>query len=267
GLDKSLKKIRKILDNCVEKGYEKLRPIDAYDIIMHTSDAVLSGGIRRSATLCLFSLEDEEMISAKTGNWYINNPQRARSNNSALLVRNTTPKKKFMDLIDSIQQFGEPGIIFADDTETLYNPCVEISLYGYDEEGRSGIQMCNLSEINMGNVVDEKDFYNRCRAASILGTFQAAYTDFGYLGKITQGIVEKEALIGVSMTGMMDTPKIAFNPDILREGARIVKETNKRIAEIIGINQAARTTCVKPAGSTSCILNTSSGIHPCHAKR
>lgn len=270
GLENSLENVRRILDECVNKNEEKsnrLSPIQCYDIIMHISDSVLSGGIRRSATLCLFSLDDEEMINAKTGDWYIKNPQRARSNNSALLLRDQIPEEKYMKLIESVKQFGEPGLIFADSTETLYNPCCEISLYGYNENGTSGMQFCNLSEINMGNVVNEQDFFDRCRAASILGTFQAAYTDFGYLGKVTQDIVEREALIGVSMTGMMEIPELSFSPEILSKGARIVKETNAYIADIIGINHAARTTCVKPAGSTSCILGTSSGIHPCHSKR
>ena len=267
GLEASLKKIREVLNDCLEKGMTKLRPIDAYDIIMHSSDAVLSGGIRRSATISLFSLDDEEMITSKTGDWYIKNPQRARSNNSVLLIRNKTPEEKYMNLIKSVKQFGEPGVIFADNTETLYNPCCEISMRAYDTDGKSGFQKCNLSEINMATVTSEKDFLDRCRAASILGTFQAAYTDFGYLGKITQSIVEREALIGVSMTGMMDSPDISFNPDILEKGARMVKETNAYVAKMLGINTAARTTCVKPAGSTSCILGTSSGIHPCHAER
>lgn len=263
GLKSSLDKVREILDS----SGSKLKPIECYDIIMHISDAVLSGGIRRSATLCLFSLDDEDMINAKTGDWYIKNAQRARSNNSALLLRDEIQEDKYMKLIESVKQFGEPGLIFSDSKETLYNPCVEISLYGYDKNGTSGIQFCNLSEINMGNVENEKDFYERCKAASTLGTFQAAYTDFNYLGKVTQDIVELEALIGVSMTGMMDTPTISFDSRILAEGARIVKETNRIVAKLIGINQAARTTCVKPAGSTSCILGTSSGIHPCHSTR
>lgn len=268
GLQSSLEKVRKILNSSVNgKKQYNLSPIQCYDIIMHISDAVLSGGIRRSATLCLFSLDDEEMIAAKTGDWYIKNPQRARSNNSALLRRDQIPEEKYMKLIESVKQFGEPGLIFSDSTETLYNPCVEISLYAYDKNGISGIQFCNLSEINMGSVETEKDFLERCRAASIMGTFQAAYTDFGYLGKVTQDIVEREALIGVSMTGMMDSPSIAFDPKILEKGARIVRETNALVSKLLGIKQAARTTCVKPAGSTSCILGTSSGIHPCHSTR
>lgn len=626
GLRSSIDKIRELLERCIKEGRTRLRPIDAYDILMHCSDAVLSGGIRRAATIALFSLEDEEMIKAKTGDWYITNPQRARSNNSALLLRDSTPKEKFMDMIESVKQFGEPGMIFADNKETLFNPCVpddtwvmtsegsrqvrdliekpftavvdgkeyksptgfvktghkqvykiitkegyevratdnhkimtadrdwvelknleagdritihdhserkldiketpnfakgwiigslygdgtfhypteraclcywgenrhemrdkayeyfkqlnwitpqsrggyesknvevgkivvenarmhgesqkyiskgkvlldqvekesmsfqagflrgifdadgsvqgtqkkgisirltsnsldtlkrvqrmalrlgvygkiyrerrpegeymlpdgkggmkmfhckavhefiisrssiqmynqnigfnekekqtkldtlldsykrrpygskyvaeivdivpdevcdvydctveevhafdangvyvhncvEISLYGYDSAGNSGIQMCNLSEINMGIIKSPEDFYKACEAGAILGTLQAGYTDFGYLGKVTQSIVEREALTGVSMTGMMDTPEIAFNPETLRTGAEKVKEVNKKLAAIIGINQASRTTCVKPAGSTSCILGTASGIHPRHAKR
>jgi hypothetical protein len=617
GLSNSLKKIRDIFDECIKNGFDRLRTIDAYDIIVHSSDAVLSGGIRRSATIALFSLDDEDMIKAKTGDWYIKNPQRARSNNSALLLRDKTPEKQYMDLIQSVKQFGEPGIIWTDNTETLYNPCVpddtwiltadgskqvkdlinvpflavvdgkeyecktgfiktgenkqvykiithegfevratnnhkfftaerdwvelkdlmigdkislndhsertftidiqsdnfvkgwligtvygnasfdyfdknisfyytgnnrysmreylykyanqlrlnnfsetnfsdyenesrnvnglliknkdlfviatnyinkghilsdtiekesllfqcgflrglfdmnsviedyknkglcicltctivdslkivqrmllrlgiygviyeqrryvgdtmipiyeliinkasmqvyknnvgfndlekkdrlnsilssykrrpygsrytaeildiiksdkcdvydctvddihafdanglyahncvEISLYGYDSKGQSGFQFCNLTEINMGTVENELDFYERCKAASILGTFQAAYTDFGYLGEVTENIVKREALLGVSMTGMMDTPDISFDPIILEKGANIVKQINEKVAKIIGINKASRTTCIKPAGSTSCILGTSSGIHPCHSKR
>ena len=267
GLRLTLQKIKDILENCVKMGFTKLRPIDAYDIIVHSSDAVLSGGIRRAATICIFSLEDEEMIQAKTGDWYIKNAQRARSNNSVMLIRDEIKKDHYMNLIESVKQFGEPGLIFSSNKETLFNPCVEISLYAYDKNGQSGIQMCNLCEMNMSNVVDEVDFYERCKAASILGTLQAAYTDFGYLGDITKNIVEKEALLGVSMTGMMDNPLISFNPVFLEKGASIIKEINKEMAEMIGINQAARTTCIKPAGTTSCILGTSSGIHPCYSER
>ena len=517
--------------------------VETYDIEVEGNHNFICEGVlvHNSATLCLFSLDDTEMIGAKTGDWYIKNPQRARSNNSVLLLRDNTPEEKYMNLITSVKQFGEPGIIWADNTETLYNPCVpsdtwvftsegskqvsdligkpfmaivdgkeyecktgfiktgenkqvykiitkegfevkatdnhkiltadkywvelkdlivgdkitindhsdrklcininsedfskgftkgclfvnkfsilesrnysqestdsiekssfdlqagflsgclnscvirkvdkeisislkyllfglkiiqrvalrfgiyskiytesykydlqeselviknsslhlflnitkegkegndckeirrfygsnytatiidifavekcdvydctvddvhafdanglyvhncvEISLYGYDSEGNSGIQMCNLSEINIASVNTENDFYDRCKSASILGTFQAAYTDFGYLGKITQNIVEKEALIGVSMTGMMENPSIAFNPEILEKGATIVKQINEKVAKIIGINKASRTTCIKPSGSTSCILGTSSGIHPSHADR
>lgn len=249
------------------KTLKKLRPIDAYDIVMHASDAVLSGGVRRSATLCMFSIDDDEMTKAKTGNWFIDNPQRARSNNSVLLLRNETPKEKFLEIMQSVKEFGEPGFIWADSTESLYNPCVEINLYGYDESGNSGWQACNLCEINGRKLKTKEDFRIACEAAAILGTMQAAYTDFAYLGEVTKRIVEKEALLGVSITGMMDNPELIFDAAVQREMAQYILDVNEQTAKKIGINPAARATCVKPAGTTSCILGTSSGIHPHHAKR
>jgi ribonucleoside-triphosphate reductase len=263
GLTNSIEQIRKILNNTTNK----LKTIECYDIIMHISDAVLSGGVRRSATICIFSADDYEMITAKTGDWYIKNPQRGRSNNSVLLLRDKTTANQFNDIIESVKQYGEPGFIWAENTESLYNPCCEINMYAYDEKGNSGFSFCNLSEINMSNVTTEEDFYERCKNASILGTLQASYTDFGYLGETTRKIVEREALIGVSMTGMMDCPKLAFDPEILKKGAQVVKETNEYVAKMLGINPAARTTCVKPAGTTSCIFNTASGIHPRYARK
>jgi ribonucleoside-triphosphate reductase len=267
-LANAVEHIRKILNRCFENGQTKLRPIDAYDIIMHSSDAVLAGGVRRSATICVFSPDDDEMIKAKTGNWFIDNPQRGRSNNSVMLLRNKTTKEQFSEIMKSVKSFGEPGFVWSDSTEVIFNPCVEISLYPVDEvTGKTGWEFCNLCEINMKDVPTEQDFYDACRAGAILGTLQAGYTDFKYLGEITERIVKREALLGVSMTGMMDNPKIAFNPKILQNGATIVRKTNQALAKKIGINPAARTTCVKPAGSTSCVLGTASGIHPHHAKK
>jgi len=627
-LKKSLELIKKLLDRCISQGQTKLRPIDAHDIICNASDAVLAGGIRRSALISVFSSDDEEMVTAKTGNWFIDNPQRGRANNSALLLRKETKKEDFQKIMESVKNFGEPGFVWADSTEIVYNPCCvpgdtwvltsegskqaedlldipftaivdgksyecktgffksgtkqvykiitdegfevratedhkimtaddewveikdlevgdkinvhdhsssdckintesddfakgwilgslygngtfhyprksaylcywgetrhemqemankyleqlnmltshskggcesscvdvgkitiqnrelfriakkyinrgkilteevekeslefqagflrgwfdadgsvqgtqnkgvsirlvsvglhalkraqrmalrlgiygkiyqermpegermlpdgngglklfhckatheliisrssmkvyqervgfhespkteklatilssykrrpsgskyvveiteivkdevcdvydcavedihafdangfyvhncEIALYPVDEKtGEVGFQACNLCEINMKDIKSPEEFYDACRAGAILGTLQAGYTKFEYLSEASQRIIEREALLGVSMTGMCDNPKIAFNPEVLRKGARIVKETNKRIAKQIGINPSARTTCVKPAGSTSCILGTSSGIHPSHSKR
>jgi ribonucleoside-diphosphate reductase alpha chain len=266
GLKASLEKIRTVLNKAV-KSSDRLTPIQVYDIVMHTSDAVLSGGVRRSATICIFSDNDNEMLTAKTGDWYIQNPQRGRSNNSVLLLRDQTTFKRFSEIMDSVKQFGEPGFIWADDEDSLYNPCCEINMYAYNSKGESGFSFCNLCEINMSNVKSKYDFFDRCEAASIIGTLQAAYTDFGYLGNVTREIVEREALIGVGMTGMMDNPLISFDKTVLSEGAKVVKETNMWLSKLIGINQAARTTCVKPAGTTSCLLECSSGIHPQHAKR
>lgn len=265
-LKRSLELVRGVLDQTISSGLNRLRPIDAYDMVMHASDAVLSGGVRRSATICLFSPDDEEMAKAKTGNWFVENPQRARSNNSALLLRDGTDKHQFMSLMQSVREFGEPGFVWADSLDVTYNPCVEIGLYP-QIDGISGWAFCNLCEINMGAVDNEEKFAQASRAAAILGTLQADYTDFDYLGEISTRIARREALLGVSMTGMMEHPQVSFDPAIQRRMARLILEVNEQVAQRIGLNPAARATCIKPAGSTSCILGTSSGIHPHHARR
>lgn len=266
-LRRSLEIIRTLLNKRVNEGHLKLRPIDAYDIVMHSSDAVLAGGIRRSATICMFSKDDDEMLNAKTGNWLVDEPQRARSNNSVVLLKNDVSFETLEEIIKKVREFGEPGFVFVDDLEALFNPCVEIGLYGYTWDGRSGWQFCNLSEINGKKIKTLEDYRDAVRAASIIGTLQAGYTDFEYLTLASKEITEREALLGVSLTGIMDSPDIILDEKVQREMAQLIKETNKFIAAKIGINQAARTTCVKPAGSTSCVLGTSSGIHPHHAKR
>ena len=267
-LKKALNNIKKVLDNAIKSGNKKLKPIEAYDIVMYSADAVISGGVRRSATICLFSADDEEMAKAKTGSWFIDNPQRGRSNNSALLLRNETTKEQFSELMQSVKEFGEPGFVWSDSTELIVNPCVEIGMWPVDETtGESGWQACNLSTINCAKVKTEEDFYEACENAAIIGTLQAGFAKFPYLGKASENIISREALLGVSMTGIMEQHEICLDPKIQKKGAEIVKKTNKRIAKLIGINQAARTTCVKPEGTSSCILGTSSGIHPHHAKR
>jgi ribonucleoside-triphosphate reductase len=267
-LKKALGHIKKVLDNAMKSGNKKLKPIEAYDIVMYGADAVISGGVRRSATICLFSADDEEMAKAKTGSWFIDNPQRGRSNNSALLLRNETTKEQFTELMQSVKEFGEPGFVWSDSTELIVNPCVEIGMWPVDETtGESGWQACNLSTINCAKVKTEEDFYEACESASIIGTLQAGFSKFPYLGKASENIISREALLGVSMTGIMEQHEICLNPKIQKKGAEIVKKTNERIAKLIGINKAARTTCVKPEGTSSCILGTSSGIHPHHAKR
>jgi len=267
GLKNAIANIEKVLDRCLEDGRERVRAIDAYDVIMHSSDAVLSGGIRRSATICLFSPDDDEMATAKTGDWFVKNPQRGRSNNSALLVRGETSKAEFSKLMKSVKEFGEPGFVWSDNKELLVNPCVEIGMYAYDEDGNSGFQFCNLCEINGRKATSEEDFLEQCRAAAILGTIQASYDEFDYLAPTTSKIVKREALLGVSMTGMMDNPDITFDPAIQKKGAKLILKVNEEIAEKIGINKCARATCIKPAGSTSCILGSASGVHPHHSKR
>jgi ribonucleoside-triphosphate reductase len=273
-LKNALISIKKILDKSLKNAdfsAEKLcrlTPIDAYDIVMYGADAVISGGVRRSATICVFSPDDEEMAKAKTGNWFIENPQRGRSNNSALLLRDETTKEQFSTLMNSVKDFGEPGFVWADSTELIVNPCVEIGMWPVDEDtGKTGWQACNLSTINCAKIKTKEDFYDACKAASIIGTFQAGFNDFDYLGETSEKIIKREALLGVSMTGIMEQHDICLDPEIQKMGADIVKKTNKVMAKKIGINQAARTTCIKPEGTSSCILGTSSGIHPHHAKR
>ena len=267
GLRRSLDKIEYLLQGRVMNSVDAaipLRPIDVYDIAMHAADAVLSGGVRRSATICLFSPDDELMMNAKTGNWFIDNPQRGRSNNSAVIVRDKTSAEQFGKIMQSVKQFGEPGFVFVESTEHTTNPCVEIGMYP-QIDGKSGWQGCNLTEINGGKCVTEEDFYKACRAASILGTLQAGYTDFKFLGDTSKAIFDREALLGVSITGWMNNPDILFNEEILEKGAQIVKEVNQTVAKIIGINPAARTTCVKPSGNASVLLQTASGIHAEHS--
>ncbi len=265
-LRRSLELIRGLLDRCAGDGTVSLRSIDAYDVMMHASDAVLSGGVRRSASICLFSPDDEAMATAKTGNWFVENPQRARSNNSAMLLRGSTTREQFARLMKSVREFGEPGFVWTDDLEATFNPCVEIGLYP-QVDGVSGFAFCNLCEINMGKVDSREAFLEAARAAAILGTLQADYTSFEYLGDVSERIARREALLGVSMTGMMEHPSIAFDPALQREVARHILEVNAEVAARIGLNPCARATCVKPAGTTSCILGTSSGIHPHHSRR
>jgi ribonucleoside-triphosphate reductase len=270
-LRRALDKIEHLLQGAVLAGRNTLKPIEVYDICMHAADAVLAGGVRRSATICLFSPDDKEMIEAKTGNWYETNPQRGRSNNSAVIVRGEADREQFAEIMKSIRQFGEPGFVFTESTEHTYNPCVEIGKYPVwiDKKGNktSGWQGCNLSEGNGAKCTSKEEFFKVCRAAAILGTLQAGYTDFKFLDDVSKKIFDREALIGVSLTGWMNNPDILFNEKTLHEGAELVKRVNKQVAALLGINPAARTTCVKPSGNASVLLGTSSGIHGDHSPR
>ena len=265
-LRKALDKIEHLIQSLVLKGVTRLSPINVYDISMHAADAVLAGGVRRSATICLFSKDDEEMLTAKTGNWFVDNPQRGRSNNSAVIVRSEITKSEFSNAMKSIKEFGEPGFYFVDNTEHTTNPCVEIGMYP-QIDGESGWQGCNLTEINGGKCTTKEEFFKACRAGAIMGTLQAGYTDFKYLSETSQRIFEREALLGVSVTGWMNNPDVLFDVDIQKTGAEIVKTVNKEVAELIDINQAARTTCVKPSGNASVLLETASGIHAEHSPK
>ena len=234
---------------------DKLHPIEAHDMICYIADAVLAGGIRRAALISLFSAGDDEMIAAKTGNWWEKNPQRGRANNSVVLMRHLMDKDYFDDLWKRIKASGagEPGFYLTNDKDWGTNPCCEIGLRPY--------QFCNLTEINVSEVETQEEYENRAKAAAFIGTLQASYTDFHYLRDIWRRNTEKDALIGVSMTGIASGKVLKLD---LQKAGKVVKQENKRVAALIGINPAARTTCVKPAGTTSLTLGTSSGIHAWH---
>jgi ribonucleoside-diphosphate reductase alpha chain len=234
---------------------EKLTPIEVHDMVCHIADAVLAGGIRRAALISLFSADDSEMIACKSGSWWETNPQRGRANNSAALVRHKITKEFFLELWKRVEASGagEPGIYFTNDKDWGTNPCCEIALRPN--------QFCNLCEVNVSDIESQEDLNARVKAAAFIGTLQAGYTNFHYLRDIWKRTTEKDALIGVSMTGIGSGVVLGYN---MKEAAKIVKEENTRVAELIGINKSARMTTVKPAGTTSLTLGTSSGIHAWH---
>lgn len=267
GLRRALQRCEALLERTLAEGKRRMTPIVAYDFVMHMADAVLSGGVRRSATICLFDKDDEEMLTAKTGNWFVDNPQRGRSNNSVIIQRDALTRAEWARIMHSVRDYGEPGFVFTDNLDFGFNPCVEIGMYPVSEEGETGFQFCNLSEINGAACSTRETFLQACEAAAILGTLQAGYTAFQYLGAASRLITEREALIGVSITGWMNNPKVLFDEALLAEGAQLVRATNRRMAQLLGIRPAARTTCVKPSGNASVLLGTASGIHGEHAPR
>ena len=245
--------IEAILEN--KRNGEKLSSTECHDIMCHIADSVLSGGIRRAAMIALFDFDDEDMISSKYGTWWELNPQRGRANNSAVAFRPKLEKKEFLQLWKRIELSGsgEPGIYLTNNPEWGTNPCVEIAFRPFS--------FCNLCELNVSSVESEQDFYDRVKVAAFFGTLQASFTDFHYLRDVWKKTTEKDALLGIGMTG------IASNKveDYLNEGVKVAILENKRVAELIGIKTAARVTCVKPSGTTSCVLGTSSGIHTWHS--
>ena len=252
-LKECLFQIQKVLDR--KEDGSQLTPIEAHDIICHIADAVLSGGIRRAALISLFDLHDNEMLTSKHGTWWELNPQRGRANNSAVIIRSKVRKKDFFDLWGKIvaSNSGEPGVYFSDDKDWGTNPCCEIALRPF--------QFCNLTEINVSNIESQEDLNERVSAGAFLGTLQASYTNFHYLRDIWKRTTEKDALVGVGMTGIGSGTVLEYN---LEEAATYAKKANEDIAKILGINKAARVTTVKPSGTSSLVLGTSSGIHAWH---
>lgn len=266
-LMKCLSKMGKVLGKIRGR---KATPFEVHRLACLIADAVISGGIRRSALLCQFDADDREMLTCKTGGWFSEFPELARANNSAIILP-STPKEVYENIFSSIKQFGEPGIIFSFHPDIVYNPCVEVSGYPQIEingEIQYGWFFCNLTEINGSKIKTKEEFFDACRGASVLGTIQASYTSFKVLTKASRLIAERDALIGVGITGMCENPEILFNPEIQDEGARLVQKTNVKMSRIIGINPAARCTVVKPSGNSSQLLGcTSPGIHKFPFKR
>jgi len=252
-LKECILKITGILDH--KEDGEQLSTLEVHDIICYIADAVLAGGIRRAALISLFSAYDDEMISCKSGDWNELNGQRGRANNSAVLMRHKISKDFFLKLWKRMEltKSGDPGIYFSNDKDWGTNPCCEIALRPY--------QFCNLCEVNVSNISDQNDLNERVRAASFIGTLQAGYTNFHYLRDVWRTNTEKDALIGVSMTGIASGRVLGYD---MTAAAEIVKKENKRVAKLIGIKKSSRCTTVKPAGTTSLTLSTSSGIHPWH---
>jgi ribonucleoside-diphosphate reductase alpha chain len=248
-----IEKIRAILD--LKQDGEQLSSIEVHDIVCHIADAVLAGGIRRAALISLFSADDDDMISSKFGNWWELNPQRGRANNSAVLLRSKVTEEFFKTIWKKIElsNAGEPGIYLSNDKDWGTNPCCEIALRPF--------QFCNLCEVNVSDVESQEDLEARVRAASFIGTLQAGYTDFHYLRPIWQRTTEKDALLGVGMTGIGSGKVQKLD---LKAAAKVSREENERVAGVIGINRSARTTTIKPAGTSSLTLGCSSGIHAWH---
>ena len=327
GLKNTLSKIKKLLDHIIEdKNQKRLKAINACDIICYCSDAVLSGGNRRSAVSVLFDEDDEDMINAKAMipvikyssfekdgsttiggktfffycgkvvidglsydvkikdfeyenlksnkliNWLYIHPQRARTNNSVVLLKEDLSIEKLRFVINRTRQYGEPGFVLVTDNQQVMNPCFEISAIPITSDGICGMQMCNLTSIN-GALVDTKEKFRECvEAETILGTLQATYTDFTYLSQTAKELTSNESLLGSSITGFMDNPKILLDPGIQKEMALFAVNVNEIWAKKLGINPAARVTCAKPEGTSTLVLSqkdifVASGIHPHHAKR
>jgi ribonucleoside-diphosphate reductase alpha chain len=244
--------LRSVLDNAVGR---QLTTLEVHDMMCYIADAVLAGGIRRAALISLFSMDDNSMLGCKAGNWWEENPQRGRANNSAVILRHRATKQDFEKLWKRVELSGsgEPGVYFSNDKDWGSNPCCEIALRPF--------QFCNLCELNVSDISSQEDLNERSRAAALIGTLQAGYTDFHYLRDIWRETTERDALIGVGQTGIGSGTILQYD---LEEAANEVLKENERVAELIGINKSSRCTTVKPSGTSSCVLGTSSGIHAWH---
>lgn len=244
----------------------RLNSIEIHDIICHIADSVVSGGVRRSAMIALFDRDDELMLRSKTGNWWIDNPQRAMANNSIISTfSDPIPYNELKERLKIVRQFGEPGFINVPDYRYIVNPCAEIVMLPSINK-KTGFAFCNLVEINAERVKTKEEFFEACRVASFVATIQALYTDFKYLSSASRDIAERDRAIGVSITGLYSNP--ILKGEVLKEGAKIVAENNAKWAKKLGINSSRTCTTIKPSGNASSILGLyCSGIHPAHANK
>lgn len=236
----------------------KLRPIEVHDVVCYIADVVVVGGVRRAALISLFDQDEEEMLLSKSGAWWQRAPQRARANNSAVLIRGKSNYIHFRDTLRACleSKAGEPGVFWTNDPDYGTNPCAEISL---QSQG-----LCNLTEINAAVCENEFDFAQAAYYATVLGTFQAALTNFNYVKPRWKQIAEQDALLGVSITGQAQNWENLKRWD-LAEIADMTRLWNKELAHELGINHAARITTTKPSGTTSTVLGTTAGIHGAYA--
>lgn len=264
-LKRAIESMRSILE---ESAGRRLRPIDAHDMICIGSEAMESGGTRRSALLSLFSPDDAAMMTAKTGDWFTKHPYRRMSNNSVSLTKEDYSHSIVDSVFEACRQFGEPGMYFADEPHHGPNPCGEIGLDPRTDDGRTGFGFCNLTDINCATVDGHSDLMRRVQIATLLGTAQATYTDFKYLEEASKEVAERDALIGVGLTGLLDQGTQRWSVDTLNMAAKNVVSLNEQYARKMGINPAKRCTTIKPSGNGSIALGcVASGCHPHHAKR
>jgi len=233
----------------------KLKSLEVHDMICSIADAVRSGGIRRSALISVFDRDDEDMLTCKQGEWWVHHGQRALANNSAVMPYADVSEKDFLRIWKAIENSGsgEPGISWTNDKDWSYNPCGEASLRPNT--------FCNLVEINGASITSQEDLNAVTKAAMFVNTLQASYTNFHYLRPVWRENTEEDALVGVGITGIATPALLACDERI---AAKIALDENERVASLIGINKAKRTLVVKPAGTTSLLFGSSSGIHAWH---
>lgn len=289
-LMQTLTLINRILNKALGR---KLTPLECVDISMHLASCTRAGGIRRASKIVFFDATNEDILNCKTGSWYVENSQRSCANFSAVILP-STPKELYDTIAQRTKEWGEPGVVFFEHEDFCLNPCAEAAMcpqlitdpngkvvreytldmlrnkQTYIDKGykyESGWQACNLTSINGALINNFEDFAKATYYATLLGTLQALYTNHGYLTEVSQKIVERENLLGVSITGMMMNKDILLDANYQKQCALLAVEVNHKFSKMLGINQSSRITLIKPEGTISLVLESTSGIHPAHAQK